>query len=310
MFGTRPSGKPPPGRSRSGRYPQPSFPKKPKRLPSKSASSAPPPKGKKFRFLDLPAEIRVMVYEYLLIDTENVIKVEAVASRPDGCLSIRRLYRANPTPPDRDDLPGQFKGSLSKPVGSWGEYPSKKIFIILTSLLLTCRLVEEEASAVLYGQNMFVFGSMTDLFVFLSECPRRTPLLKRIGLLQWPGKDSAAVMPLRKYPPKVCKPRFDTYATFSMLARAERLEQLYLRPSSLHSLGKQAPAVAAAAFFRQASPWMRELGLRKKKAGDIIKFPLPNPNKMTTLVWANNVHGQAQFCRELAKMSPSTSQNS
>jgi hypothetical protein len=89
-----------------------------------------------FPFLNLPGGIQNMVYKYCLVDAEYSIKLEARVNKRDGrrkpTLSpelqsqltqltgiVRRLYRVNSGPPDRDDLPTSPRRSLSKACSSF-----------------------------------------------------------------------------------------------------------------------------------------------------------------------------------------------
>lgn len=65
-----------------------------------------------FRFSDLPGEIRNMIYEYPLVDFENCFRLCLALGGPG------RFWKPRSESPDRDDLPGQVRGSANR--FAWG----------------------------------------------------------------------------------------------------------------------------------------------------------------------------------------------
>lgn len=85
--------------------------------------------------LDIPSEIRVLVYQYLFnLDRWQIPRLRGAYKYPAGCCNVNlhngRIYTQR----------------------QWGEYSFKKF----PAILRTCRLIHKEARDVLFEQTMFL----------------------------------------------------------------------------------------------------------------------------------------------------------
>lgn len=251
-----------------------------------------------------------MIYAYVLIDPDYAIRFEANTSPRDSRSTVRRLYRAARGPPDRDDLPGQTKGSISKAHRSYKSsaqaqptdigherykrIPSFPQARFAVALLQTCRQIDSEAAPLFYGSNMFAFEAVPHLYAFLTHFQPRLPMVRKLGvasvnvshLTSWRGQSHLRDTLL--------------HAIFPLLALATNLEALYLNTPILMGLGKR-PQPAAKALFEQGHMWMHALGRAKGNALavlDVLKMPAERAGQAPK--WCTDEEGQAEFRYELA----------
>ncbi|KAH7414508.1 hypothetical protein DE146DRAFT_38159 [Phaeosphaeria sp. MPI-PUGE-AT-0046c] len=266
-----------------------------------------------FPFLKLPGEVRNMIYAYVLIDPDYAIRFEANTSPRDSRSIVRRLYRAAKGPPDRDDLPAQAKGSVTKAcrsyksssmseqqknapgvLGRFKSIPSFPQAYFATALLQTCRQIDSEAAPIFYGANMFAFEAVPHMYAFLTHFQPRLPLVRKLGvasvslslLENWRGPPHLAQEPLHNI--------------FPLLAQATTLEALYFNWPILMGLARR-PQPAAKALFEQGHVWMHALGKAKGNALavlDVLKMPVERSGQAPK--WCTDEEGQAEFRDELA----------
>lgn len=262
-----------------------------------------------FPFLDLPGEVRNMIYAYVLVDPEYAIRFEANTSPRDSRSVVSRLYRATRGPPDRDDLPSQTKGSITKLYRSYKSTQIKVTPGVVTrykpvpsfpqaqfvlALLQTCRQIESEAAAIFYGANMFVMEAVPHMYAFLVHFQPRLPLVRKLGMSAMHVGDTTL---WRGLPHLVRQPIHDV---FPLLALATNLEACYLNIPVLMGLARH-PAPAAKALFEQGHMWMHALGIAKGNALavlDVLKMPAERRGQ--ALKWCTDEEGQTEFRDELA----------
>ncbi|KAF2833215.1 hypothetical protein CC86DRAFT_414959 [Ophiobolus disseminans] len=275
-------------------------PKKKRKTKKQPAMDAAPPAPHvdttTFPFLELSGEIRNMIYHYALTNLDYSIRFEATISKRDGRCILARLYRARPGPPDRDDLPGQARGSITKASHSYKQidafrHPQSRFAI---NLLETCHQINSEAASYFYGENMFVFEAVPHLYAFLVHFHYRLPLIKTLGLASpavnkgtYRGPQYLAQMPLN--------------TIFPALAYATNLEALYLNVSVLQMLSGRGH-IAARSLFQQGFVWMHALGLsgaNRLRVLDVVKLPAVVGGGNGPR-WASHAGEQAEFRKELA----------
>ncbi|KAJ4363067.1 hypothetical protein N0V83_010187 [Neocucurbitaria cava] len=103
--------------------------------------------GKAFRLLDLPAELRVHIYQFLL-PHNLTISFRSLLLRGNA---LRWIIFVQPKSEDVSTYPPSFLYQVDGPV--FCTHPS-----VHTQLLLVNKFVSNEASAVLYGSNTYKFG--------------------------------------------------------------------------------------------------------------------------------------------------------
>jgi hypothetical protein len=250
-----------------------------------------------FPFLNLPGEIRNMIYTYAdLIDEDHSIRFETQTGR-NGRNTVCRMFRARRGPPDRDDLPGQLKGSITKACTSYRRWSGIPQMSFPVHLFQVCKQLNNEASSIFYSGNMFVFEDIPQLHIFLLHFHHRVPLLRTLDLASVGANPSTPGMftggdalssPLHWISP--------------LLMRAVDLEALYLHTSIFQNFSGSAK-IAAGRFYTHAHWWMHALALNKgnKLAGlDVIKMPALTTKTLKYPPWSTSRAGQDEFKLDLA----------
>lgn len=117
-----------------------------------------------FRFLDLPAEIRNMIYNYALVADPfiEIIRVHGPPHIFDGIAKRR---------------PGRSKKAKE---------------MIAPQLLCVCKQINQEARTILYSRNHFYFGRPGDLSAFFNRYATRINDVHRLSLRLNTAKNAAA----------------------------------------------------------------------------------------------------------------------
>ncbi|KAH7095793.1 hypothetical protein FB567DRAFT_39948 [Paraphoma chrysanthemicola] len=251
-----------------------------------------------FPFLKLPGEVRNMIYSYLLVDYDHPLRFEARSRVQQGRCSVRRLYRARPGLPDRDDLPGQLKGSITKSLISYKSFDSfrkaQRQMTFGVRIFEACKQINQEAAPIFYGSNLFTFEAVPHLYTFLTHFQQRLPFIAKIGLA------TVSPHPDHYYGPKPFV-HYTLASIFLPLSAAINLEALYLNVSILQNLSGCAP-LAAQNLFWNASAWMYMLAVQKKNSLAVLDvLKLPPTRNMSSPKWAISKAGQDAFRTELAK---------
>jgi hypothetical protein len=246
-----------------------------------------------------------MIYEYTLVDTSYTIRFGVRTSERDDRYIVHRLYRTRRGPADRDDLPEQTKGSITKSSKSYRLSPTFPQFAFGVNILQACRQTNAEAASIFYGSNMFGVESAPHLYAFLTHFQRRLPLVKRLGMSRMhpiTPKDSVLMNPVSSLPKELVWKGLRH--VFPLLVRAENLEALYFHVLVLQSLSSM-PVSAANELFDFG--FWKMATLAKTKADDsavlgILKLPAVSDKALMWPKWSKDQTGQDAFMNELARL--------
>lgn len=266
---------------------------KQKKAELKKRPLVPVSNGSIFSFLELPAEIRNMIYHHLLVDHAYTIRFQATVSSRDGRSIVTRLSRARPRGPDRDDIPGQTKGSITLASNSYK--PCISNFDLGINIFLANQQINAESSPIFYSANMFNFEGVPDLYAFLCHFQHRLPLISKLGL-------SSVTSNRNKFHGALYVQNMRLYSVFPLLASAVNLEALYMHAPVWQSLGGRAD-IASRSFFQMGWTWMHACALAKGNklaALDVVKLPDITSELDQYGKWQVEKAGQALFRRELA----------
>lgn len=138
-----------------------------------------------FRFLDLPAEIRNIIYSYLL---EEDKEIQIRSYKPNGCK--RR-------PVSGDFSPGTYMShhglTWDKLTGKWLGQPWSAY-----ALLLVCKHMLEETATMAYGTNKFWPRTMRDADIWLSAIGSMRRYIRHIELPHESHRSSRAAAVFRR----------------------------------------------------------------------------------------------------------------
>ncbi|KAF2030161.1 hypothetical protein EK21DRAFT_112268 [Setomelanomma holmii] len=271
-----------------------------KRVPQKKKTTAVPTRvdNTTFPFLKLPGEIRNMIYTYLLVDQDHPIRSEAWISKRDWRGIVKRLFQARPGDADRDDLPGQQKGSITKTSASYKRFdgarrvPKQMIFAV--HLLLICRQINNEAGSIFFGNNLFTFEAPAHLYTFLLHFNQRLPLVRKLGLAHY------GMLPQTLPPASMMHTQLNPF--FAILATAVNLEALYLNIPIFQSLSSKA-LLAAEHLFGSAHVWMDALAVKHSNrlaVLNVLKLSPISTRVFAMTKWSVSKDGQEEFRVALA----------
>ncbi|KAF2627379.1 hypothetical protein BU25DRAFT_341505, partial [Macroventuria anomochaeta] len=198
-------------------------------------ASRPLPKRKIFPFLQLPAEIRNMIYNYALTDPSG-IKFVAVQRNKRRCVE-------------------RVSNKTFDSVGTGSYYQSHRInddadeqpTSLVPSLLAVNKQIHQEGCDILYG-NELVFADTIALYAFMINLGPGSALhLKTMRLKGWGfGRTSKAY----------------NNACFAVLIWATNIEKFYIDAN----IGwYRQPKNAAQQIYRNAFPWLEAVGHAKGK---------------------------------------------
>ncbi|KAF2468859.1 uncharacterized protein BDR25DRAFT_289805 [Lindgomyces ingoldianus] len=207
----------------------------------------PLPKRKIFPFLELPAEIRIMIYEYCLTDPQNIHLLSVTENyrrtveRADVTYMKRRLnHWTNSNMSNNEELDEVVE-------------PRK----LVPSILAVNKQIYKEGREMLYG-NAFVFSDPLALHSFMANIgPRAAALLKDITIGSW------------QYSRGMHKAY--NHACFAVLAFATNIQKLKL--DCWLGTGSQ-PKWVARQIYRDGFPWLEAVAAAKGKldaAVDVIE---------------------------------------
>ncbi|KAL1797799.1 hypothetical protein ACET3X_004405 [Alternaria dauci] len=214
------------------------------------ASSRPLPKRKIFPFLDLPAEIRNMIYEYTLTDPAGINlagtwkhkrrTVERITAKCQANISTNRNW--TDTRLMNDNIRSQH------------EQPAA----LVPSLLAVSKQIHQECIDILYGNNEFIFANSFALYNFMINLgPRTAKHLKTLRIRGWLyGRAMKAY----------------NHSCFATLVWATNITAFHI---DTRVGGYRATKYGAEQLYRDAFPWMEAVGLAQGKVDavvDILQF--------------------------------------
>ncbi|ORY17127.1 hypothetical protein BCR34DRAFT_671412 [Clohesyomyces aquaticus] len=210
--------------------------------------SRPLPKRKIFPFLELPAELRLMIYEMCLVDPQPIV-LQAVTQN----------YRRTVERAGKDWIKQRYHHWTNRMVAEADE-PGETLEprILIPSILAVNRQINQEAREMLY-ENKFCFCDPLALHSFLANIgPRAALLIKDITIGSW------------QYSRGMHKAY--NHACFALLANATNIEHLKL--DCWLGTGSQ-PKWVARQIYRDGFPWLEAMASAKGKldaAVDVIEI--------------------------------------
>ncbi|KAF2659692.1 hypothetical protein K491DRAFT_775399 [Lophiostoma macrostomum CBS 122681] len=203
----------------------------------KTKAPRPLPKRKVFRFLELPAEIRNMIYGLCFTDPQGVFLISNTVRYRRTVARAPRSYVQNVL----DDVSNEFATPAPKPkaASKIAEEPRT----LIPSLLAVNKQINKEGRDILYNNHFHVHDPLT-LHSFLVDVTHRAaPLLKTITLRHWGGWRGMQ----KAY----------NHACFTALVYATNLEKFKINgPMNC----KPEPVWVARQIYRDGFSWLEALG--------------------------------------------------
>lgn len=203
----------------------------------KTPTSRPLPKRKIFPFLELPAEIRNMIYTYALTDPSGINFV-AVQRHKRRC--VERVSRKTL---DSHSRTYYRSNRINYNLNDANDLPTS----LAPSLLAVSKQIHQEGCNILYS-NELVFADTVALYAFMINLgPAGASHLKIMRLKGWGyGRTTKAY----------------NNACFAVLIWATNLEKFHL---DAYPGWYRQPKGAAQQFYRDAFPWLEAVGHTKGK---------------------------------------------
>jgi hypothetical protein len=199
----------------------------------------PLPKSKIFPFMQLPAEIRNIIYNYTLADASGINLVGAFKHRRRTVQRISAEVQSHIRNQSYHRI-----NSIPDGKGTTSEEPVE----LVPSLLAVSKQIYQEACDILYG-NEFIFTDTFALYNFLLNLgPSGAKHLKHVQLLGW-GYGRG----MKGY----------NHSCFAVLVWATNLETIHLHNNAGYY---RAPKGNATQLYRDAFPWLEAVGAAKGKA--------------------------------------------
>jgi hypothetical protein len=198
--------------------------------------------------MELPAEIRNMIYSYTLTDPSgiNLMGTYKHKRRTVQRISTEMVY----------NMAGTYRRSFH---GDKDEEPVS----LVPSLLAVSKQIYSEGRDFLYS-NELVFVDSFALYCFmLNISPAGAKQLQHLRLLQW-----AYSRTLKGY----------NHACFAVLVQATNLKTLRLDSNSSWA---RSPKLAAAKLYRDAFPWLEAVGAAKGEVSAGVDMLQLDPDQFT-----------------------------
>jgi hypothetical protein len=228
--------------------------------------------------MQLPAEIRNIVYTYALTDPSGINlvgafkhrrrTVERVSADVVTEMSGHRYHFNNP-----------YRSKFPEPVE------------LVPSLLATSKQIHQEGRDILYS-NELVFSDPSALYSFmLNLSPTSAKQLKHIRLKEWAHRRG-----IKAY----------NHACFAVLTQATNIKTLRLDKMSGYA---SEPRGSASKFYRDAFPWLEAVGAAKGKCDAGVDMLRLEPEFFDYAYWHRNTHANKtdeektdEFMKELRKL--------
>lgn len=137
---------------------------------------APKKKAKTFRFLDLPAEIRTMIYGHLFNETGE-ITIDTYKPPHQPRRAVRSSFRSKYWATSHAHKQLEWDAEI----GKWlGQKPCA------LTILGVCKLVLQEAAPIIYGDNTFVFSRPIKAGTFLDGIGQ---MRKHVWAIEFRGRE-------------------------------------------------------------------------------------------------------------------------
>jgi hypothetical protein len=183
--------------------------------------------------MELPAEIRNMIYSYTLTDPSGIILM--------GTYKHQRRTVQRVSAEMADNMTGTYRRSSG---GSTNDEPVP----LVPSLLAVSKQIYSEGRDFLYSNELVFIDSFSLYCFMLNISPAGAKQLQHLRLLQW-----AHSRGLKGY----------NHSCFAVLVQATNLKTLRLDSSSSWA---RSPKLAAAKLYRDAFPWLEAVGAAKGMA--------------------------------------------
>ncbi|CAG5156996.1 uncharacterized protein ALTATR162_LOCUS4789 [Alternaria atra] len=240
-----------------------------KKLRDEQDPTAPPRQDDTvFPFLDMAGEIRIVIYEYALVDKENSTRFAACKGQQHTRTTVERFYRVCLLLPDLEDIPnvqvpGLEKFGMRHPRRSDAGY--MRIGVHLSQV---CRQTNLESAPVFYditfdavgltilfqGKNIFILESVAAFNAFSLQFIRSLPLPRRLGVADLLARRPGVVF------------------SFPLLTNATHLEALYVT-TPIRSINSGQAAKAAKDLYEVVRPWMLEMASQKRDPAKVFRLP-------------------------------------
>ncbi|KAF2027440.1 hypothetical protein EK21DRAFT_71880 [Setomelanomma holmii] len=204
------------------------------------------PKNKTFPFMELPAEIRNMIYAHALHDDNGV---HLVATFKHKRRTVERVSVET-----ADKIGGGRRSYSAAKLNDEMRAENEEPKPLVPSLLAVSQQINQEARDFLYG-NDFICADTFALYSFLLNIgPVGAKLLQSVRIMSW-GYGRA----LKGY----------NHSCFAVLAWATNLKTLYVDNTPGYS---QSPKNRAEQFYRDAFPWLEAVGAAKRKSDAAVEL--------------------------------------
>ncbi|KAH7083929.1 hypothetical protein FB567DRAFT_594441 [Paraphoma chrysanthemicola] len=207
------------------------------------------PKSQVFPFMQLPAEVRNMIYTHALHDEDSINLV--------ATFKHRRRATERVTEDTADKLSGGYRAYSASQINNSLRASQKEVKPLVPSLLAVNKQINSEARDILYA-NDFIFVDSVALYNFIINVgPVVAKLLQSVRIMTW-GYGRA----LKGY----------NHSCFAVLAWATDLKSLYLDRTAGYA---SSPKRCADQLYRDAFVWLEAVGAAKGSvdaAVDIIQL--------------------------------------
>ncbi|KAF2661383.1 hypothetical protein K491DRAFT_451521 [Lophiostoma macrostomum CBS 122681] len=187
-----------------------------------------------FPFLDLPAEIRNIIYGYCLVDNQYAVSIGIEREKVR-----RRLVKRGDFISQHGEAALEVVKSSTAHIKGVLRWRLNNQFCV--QLLRVNKQIHDEAITILYAQNLFSFLDPTSMLFFFNKIGSNIRDIRRISLLFWDNRDAV-----------VNKNR-----AFIKLVEAVNLESLALEGGCLYSMTRYSNSYPDALhFYQTAQPWL------------------------------------------------------
>ncbi|KAJ4290236.1 hypothetical protein N0V90_010451 [Kalmusia sp. IMI 367209] len=215
----------------------------------KATAPRPLPKRRIFPFLQLPAEIRNMIYGLCLTDPAGIYLHSTTKKfRRTVCRVPEVDVRGQAYTPVHDGNSNSEDNENENEISQQPK-PSEYVQPLVPALLAVCKQIHLEARDVLYAHDFYMHDTLAMHSFLVDLGARAAAYLKSVTLAEW-GVGRGVH---KAY----------NHAGFTALAAATNLEKF-----TFHGFlsWRQDSKAGATSFYRDAFPWLEAVGAARKKA--------------------------------------------